>query len=115
MKFVRGMPPPGRFLLTPETEAALRQAGCPPSALTEIGKLKHYCDKLNRTSNVIACYLTMLENDNGTARRLRAMFCPALPAQTRAAARPTAMLYRAPSGTYARSRIDAELVEIDDI
>ena len=41
-------------LLKPEAATQLEADGCPDEVLFEIGKLKHYCDKLNNSTKILA-------------------------------------------------------------
>ena len=63
-------------LLRPEAAAQLKADGCPDEVLFEIGKLKHYCDKLNNTTNITATYKTLVMKMNGTAKKLSAIWIP---------------------------------------
>ena len=63
-------------LLKPEAAAQLKADGCPDEVLFEIGKLKHYCEKLNNTTNISATYKTLVMKMNGTAKKLSAIWIP---------------------------------------
>lgn len=65
-------------LLHEETVAALRHAGCPDSVVSELGKFKHYSQRLNSTTNVLSCYMTLMSAPNHTAKNFAAMWMPEL-------------------------------------
>jgi hypothetical protein len=63
-------------LLSDEAATLLKAVGCPDDALVQIGKLKHWCNALNNTTNIISTYETLAMKDNKMATKLFDLWMP---------------------------------------